>query len=132
MNMDRHACVTPRILRAAEAGEFYTDERCFIRELSNGAHDEAASVAQARVAVGVTTRWHRLDGIAERYVIVKGTGRVEVEGMDPHEVGPGDVVLIPPGRAQRIACLGAEELIFLAICTPRFRPEAYRDAEGGR
>jgi mannose-6-phosphate isomerase-like protein (cupin superfamily) len=44
-------------------------------------------------------------------------------------VNPGDVVLIPPACPQRIANLGDTDLIFLAICTPRFRPEAYEDLD---
>ena len=32
-------------------------------------------------------------------------------------------------RSARITNLGAGELVFLAICTPRFRMENYRDAE---
>jgi hypothetical protein len=44
-------------------------------------------------------------------------------------VTPGDVVLIPPGCRQRITGMGNEDLVFLAICTPRFRPEAYEDID---
>ena len=74
---------------------------------------------------GATTRLHRLAGTAERYVILEGRGRAEIGGLPPRDVGPGDVVLIPPGCPQRIANLGETDLVFLAICTPRFRPEAY-------
>jgi mannose-6-phosphate isomerase-like protein (cupin superfamily) len=79
--------------------------------------------------VGVTTRWHRLAGITERYVILAGLGRVEVGDLPPQQVGPGDVVMIPPGCRQRIACRGESDLIFLAVCTPRFRPDAYEDID---
>lgn len=109
--------------------EFYTPERCFINELSNSDADAEASIARARVPAGVSTRWHRLNGIAERYVLLSGSGRVEVGSLPAQHVGPGDVVLIPPGCRQRITNLGAEDLIFLAICTPRFRPEAYEDID---
>ena len=91
--------------------------------------DPALSLARARVPPGVTTRRHCLDGITERYLILAGSGRVEVEGLPPTTVQPGDVVLIPPGVAQRIANPGPDELLFLAACTPRFRPECYRDLE---
>jgi hypothetical protein len=37
-------------------------------------------------------------------------------------------VLIPPCR-QRITNVGNEDLIFLAICTPQFRDEAYEDID---
>jgi len=91
--------------------------------------DPAASIAQARVRAGVTTRWHRLTGITERYVILSGLGRVEIGDVPPQHVGCGDVVMIPAGCRQRIACLGESDLIFLAICTPRFQPEAYVDID---
>lgn len=109
--------------------EFLTPERCFINELSNSAADPEVSIARARVPVGVTTRWHRLHGTAERYVMLSGSGRVEVGNLPAQNVEPGDVVLIPPGCRQRITNLGTEDLIFLAVCTPRFRPEAYEDID---
>jgi mannose-6-phosphate isomerase-like protein (cupin superfamily) len=109
--------------------EFHTDEGCFITELSNIPEDADASIARARVLPGVTTRWHRLKGTVERYVILSGTGRVEVGELPAQEVAPNDVVLIPAGCRQRITCTSAEDLVFLAICTPRFRPEAYEDTD---
>jgi mannose-6-phosphate isomerase-like protein (cupin superfamily) len=54
---------------------------------------------------------------------------VEVGSAAPQEVGPGDVVVIPPGVPQRIANTGGADLVFLAICTPRFTPDAYEDIE---
>jgi mannose-6-phosphate isomerase-like protein (cupin superfamily) len=112
------------------SAEFFTPEQCYIIELSNTAEDPEVSIARARVEPGVTTRWHRVIGTAERYVILEGRGRVEVESLAPQEVGPGDVVLIPPSGRQRITNIGSGDLVFLAICTPRFRQEAYEDIEG--
>lgn len=109
--------------------EFYTAEGCFITELSNTPNDPAVSIARARVPQGVTTRWHRVKDTAERYVILEGKGRVEVGSLAPQEVGPGDIVLIPPSVRQRIANVGQRDLIFLAICTPRFVRDAYEEIE---
>ncbi len=117
------------IRRADPRAETYTDERCFINELSNFDGDPAVSIARARVDPGVATRWHRLRDTTERYVILSGRGRVEVGELAPQEVGADDVVLIPPGCRQRIACVGSEALIFLAVCSPRFRQDAYEDIE---
>jgi mannose-6-phosphate isomerase-like protein (cupin superfamily) len=119
------------IVRADEGTEAWTAERCFILELSNSERDEALSVARARVPAGVGTRWHRLHGIVERYVILAGTGVVEVGELPAREVRPGDVVLIPAGCRQRITCGPGEDLVFLALCTPRFRPQAYEDIDPG-
>lgn len=119
----------PRIIDNRTASEYYFKEGCHITEWWNSPADEEASIARARVGAGVTTRLHRLDGVTERYVILEGEGRVEIGGLAPEEVGPGDVVVIPPGIRQRITNTGSSELVFLAICTPRFTPGVYEDLD---
>lgn len=109
--------------------EFYTPEHCYITELSNSSDDPDVSIARARLEPGVTTRWHRLSGTGERYYIVSGKGRVEVGELAPREVRAGDIVLIPPVCRQRIANVGADDLVFLAICTPPFSNNVYEDIE---
>ncbi len=116
-----------QIKRHKPDDELYIQEGCFITELSNSKDDPNLSVARARVPPGVTTRWHRLHGTAERYVVLSGTGVVEVGELLPQEVRPGDVVLIPSRSRQRISNTGGEDLTFLAICTPRFVAEVYED-----
>ena len=111
--------------------EFYTPERCFIVEVSNSSDDPEVSIARARVELGQTTCWHRLVGVTERYIVLRGSGRVEVGELAAQDVQPGDVVLIPPSCRQRIANTGSEDLIFLAVCTPRFNSEAYEALEDG-
>ena len=109
--------------------EYFTEELCFITELSNIADDPELSIARARVEPGVTTRWHRLADTTERYVILSGEGEVELGDLPPETVGPGDVVLIPPMCRQRITNTGNDDLVFLALCTPRFTDNAYEDIE---
>ena len=117
------------IKRPEGSREYFTPEQCYILEVSNSPDDEACSIARARVAPGVTTRWHRVKETAERYVILEGRGRVEVGELPPQDVKPGDVVLIPPSVRQRITNTGEKNLTFLAICTPRFTQDAYEDLE---
>lgn len=119
----------PEVRRTDPAQEFYTEERCHIIEISNSDNDEQASIARARVAPGVATEWHLLRGITERYLILSGSGLVEVRGLDPTQVQAGDVVLIPAATPQRITNTGPADLLFYAICTPRFVPEAYLSLE---
>jgi mannose-6-phosphate isomerase-like protein (cupin superfamily) len=119
----------PEIFRGSQAAELRTEERCYITELANDATDPDVSIALARVEPGVTTAWHALRGITERYVVLEGIGRVEVGELGPKEVGPGDVVYIPPGTRQRIANVGTVDLRFYAICSPRFMAECYQGLE---
>jgi mannose-6-phosphate isomerase-like protein (cupin superfamily) len=121
----------PHILTYTPGAEYWFSEGCHIDELLNDPVDPVVSIARARVPGGGITRWHRLRGTAERYLIQVGRGRVEVGELAPREVGPGDIVIIPPDCRQRIANLTADDLVFLAICTPRFRPEDYEDLEDG-
>ena len=111
------------------APESFFAEGCFITEWWNSTADPAVSVARARVEPGVTTRWHRLRGVTERYLILEGQGRVEVGELPAEDVGPGAVVLIPPGTRQRITNTGDADLIFLAVCMPRFTQTVYQDLE---
>jgi len=111
------------------AGDTWFEEGCFIHECHNTADDPAVSVARARVPVGGTTRWHVLDGITERYLIEQGEGLAEIGTAPPQPVAPGSVVVIPPGARQRVTNTGACDLVFLAVCTPRFLIEAYRDVD---
>ena len=117
--------VKSNIKKFDPADEYFFDEGCYITELSNSDDDQQLSIARARVAPGVTTRWHSLTGITERYVIVEGNGEAEVGEMSPQLVTAGDVVIIPPGERQRIANIGDSDLIFLAVCTPRFEVSKY-------
>ena len=109
--------------------EYYFAEGCFITEWLNTPDDPLVSVARARVESGQTTRWHCLAGIHERYLILEGQGLVDVGEEQPRPVRPGGTVQIPPGCRQRITSTGATDLIFLAVCTPRFVPEAYQDLQ---
>jgi mannose-6-phosphate isomerase-like protein (cupin superfamily) len=108
--------------------EFFIPEGCYITEQSNSDNDPDLSIAQARVEPGVTTHWQRLHGTSERYVIISGKGRMDV-GELSHGVTAGDVVIIPPMLRQRITNTGDEDLIFLALCTPRFHQDVYEDIE---
>ena len=119
----------PTILHHQPESEFLTDELCHITELSNSANDEELSIALARVEPGVITRWHRLRETSERYVILAGQGVVEIADLPPRVVAPNDVAIIPPGCRQRITNSGSVDLLFYALCTPRFRPSVYEDME---
>lgn len=120
------------VRRPDPESESLTEERCYIVEVSGRPEDPELSIARARVEPGVTTQLHTLDGIAERYVIVEGEGRMETgHTMERRTaaVGPGDVVLIPPGVPQRITNTGTGDLVFYCLCTPAWQDEAYRSLE---
>ncbi len=116
----------PQIVRVP-ARQYFFKENCFVTEIYNTSEDPALSIARVRVAARTRTRWHRLD-VDERYLIVEGTGIMELDGVAPTEVGLSDVVVVPAGCAQRICNETDNDLIVYCLCTPRFTPDVYHDA----
>jgi len=118
----------PEICHLDTSQEYYFREGCYILEHWNQSHDGECSIARATVKPGVRTRLHKLSGVTERYLIQSGKGRAEI-GDKVEEVQAGSVVVIPEHCPQRIQNTGEDDLVFLAICTPRFTPESYQDLE---
>ncbi len=112
----------PIVKKANQLNENYTAERCFVGENYS---EKAISIARARVKPGVTTVPHHLKGVEEIYLITRGKGKVTVAGLEPTEVGVGDVVIIPPETSQSITNIGKTDLVFFCICTPRFTADCY-------
>jgi mannose-6-phosphate isomerase-like protein (cupin superfamily) len=84
---------------------------------------------RAMVEPGVTTKAHHLERVQEIYLITKGKGKVDIDGVESTEVSEGDIVVIPSGVSQRIKNIGKTDLVFYCICTPRFTANCYRDEE---
>ena len=122
--------VNPDAFVSAESlqPEFWTEERCYITELCNTEKLTAGSLAIARVEPGVTTQLHALTGITETYIVIEGSGRMELDG-EVFTINPGDQVVINPGVPQRVTTLGETDLRFYCLCTPRFLPESYVNLE---
>ncbi|EKE43100.1 Cupin 2 conserved barrel domain protein [Oceaniovalibus guishaninsula JLT2003] len=115
--------------RADPGDEFATRERCHITELLNHARNPALSVARCRVEPGVTTELHALTATAEIYVLIEGAAQMDDGTGLWRPVAAMDCIEIAAGAPQRIRNTGPRDLVFLAICTPRFLPPAYRPLE---
>lgn len=118
--------MTSHVFRTGHTAEYYFEEGCYILEYLNDPADPDASIARARVPPGSATRPHRLTGTTERYLILSGSGTALVGSAAAVTVGPGDTVLIPPGVTQSIVNRGSDDLVFLAVCTPRFQLQNYQ------
>jgi len=98
-----------------------------IAELLNNQECPGLSVVRARVEEGVTTVLHLVRGADEIYYILSGQGEVEIGGETIGTMRQGDLIRIPAGTSQRITNTGTGDLVFLAICAPRFEPERYEE-----
>lgn len=107
----------------AHAQPFTTADGSTIRVLldakAGGASNQ--SLAEATLAPGQATQRHYHAQTEELYVVLEGSGEMEVEG-DRRRVGPGDAILIPPGAWHQLTAEDAE-LRFLCCCAPAYRDD---------
>jgi len=110
--------------------EFDTRERCSIVEILNDAENPDISIARCRVKPGIITELHSLRNTKETYIIEAGQGMMDDGEIEPMAVKAGDKIMISSGQPQRIRNVGECDLIFLAVCNPRFEPDCYVPLEG--
>lgn len=123
---------SPIIIHNDESSEYFFEEGCYILELSNSDKDSNLSVARARLSPNTQTKLHKLNKTIERYIILQGQGDVMLGNAEMEysvkSVKSNDVVIIPENHPQAIKNTGDSDLIFLVICTPRFKVENYSEA----
>jgi mannose-6-phosphate isomerase-like protein (cupin superfamily) len=95
---------------------FETKDGSTIRELH---HTEVQSLAEATLEVEQATERHYHRLTEEIYFVLKGQGRMEVDG-DVTQVRPGDAVLIPAGAWHQLENNGTSELRILCCCAPPY------------
>ncbi|MGD2119740.1 MAG: cupin domain-containing protein [Chromatiales bacterium] len=121
--------MTSQIKSNTDTEEYFFEEGCYIRELWNSAADDAMSIAQVRLPAGDETRLHLLINTVERYLILQGEALVWLDEAPAQVVVADDLVLIGSGQHQKIRNTGDGDLLFLALCTPRFEMQNYRDCD---
>jgi mannose-6-phosphate isomerase-like protein (cupin superfamily) len=80
------------------------------------------SLAESTIAPREATRRHYHARAEEIYVLLAGSGEMEVDG-ERRRVGPGDAVLIPPRAWHQLRAEGDGELRFLCCCAPAYTDE---------
>ena len=112
------------IKKLRDCKEITAGDQTRLRELLHPARDAVAirySLAEARLAPGARSRAHRLK-TAEVYYLVRGAGTMHI-GDEAAEVTSDDAVYIPPDTVQWLENTGEEEIEFLCIVDPAWRPE---------
>ena len=104
-------------LTSVEAVEaFVTKDGSTIRELH---HTPVQSLAEATLEVEQATERHYHRVAEEIYFVLKGQGKMEIDGETTY-MRPGDAVLIPPGAWHTLENNGTSELRFLCFCAPPY------------
>jgi mannose-6-phosphate isomerase-like protein (cupin superfamily) len=112
------------IKRLKDCAEITAGDQTRLRELLHPDRDPAKirySLAVAWLAIGARSRAHKLK-TSEVYYLFRGTGVMHI-GEEVALVTAGDAVYIPPGSVQWLQNTGEEEIEFLCIVDPAWRPE---------
>ena len=112
----------------SKKSEYYFKEGCYIEEWLNTPDHSDMSIARVRVEPNTQTKLHALAATTERYAILSGEGIVTIADKS-WLVTEGDVVVIKPDQAQKIRNDKDEDLVFLAICVPRFEEQNYQQLQ---
>jgi mannose-6-phosphate isomerase-like protein (cupin superfamily) len=86
------------------------------------------TVTWVDVPPGAEQRAHSHPDAEQVYVIVRGRGRMSVAG-DVEEVGPGDLVFIPPATSHGITNAGPEDLVYVSAASPPVSMEELYSAD---
>jgi mannose-6-phosphate isomerase-like protein (cupin superfamily) len=95
---------------------FVTKDGSTIRELH---HTNVQSLAEATLEPDEATQRHYHRATEEIYFVLKGSGRMEVDG-ETRMVRPGDAILIPAGAWHTLENNGTSELRVLCCCAPPY------------
>ncbi|MHA1615165.1 MAG: cupin domain-containing protein [Candidatus Thorarchaeota archaeon] len=99
-----------------------------IREILNPKHESQTlvlnySLAHATVKPGEKSLPHKFHEASEVYYILKGNGLMHIDD-EISEVSPSDTIYIPPPSVQWIENIGSDNLEFLCIVDPAWKPDA--------
>ena len=112
------------IKKLKDCKEITAGDNTRLRELLHPARDAVAirySLAVAWIAPGQRSRAHRLKTV-EVYYLVRGNGVMHI-GDEAARVEAGEAVYIPPGSVQWLDNTGKDEIEFICIVDPAWRPE---------
>jgi quercetin dioxygenase-like cupin family protein len=104
-----------KVLGHEQLSAFTTKDGSTIREYL---HTPVQSLAEAELAAGQATQRHYHARSEEIYLLVAGSGRVEVDGEE-RDVARGDAILIPPGARHQFTA-GGDGARFLCCCAPPY------------
>jgi mannose-6-phosphate isomerase-like protein (cupin superfamily) len=101
--------------RDSDATPFVTKDGSTIREYH---HTSAQSLAEASLEPGAATHRHYHARSEEIYLVVEGSGLLEVDA-ETREVTAGDAIVIPPGSWHKLTAHGTGVRL-LCCCVPPY------------
>ena len=112
------------IVNLNDVKPFITKDTSEIREIISPANTSIKnqSIAEATVAVDMSTETHYHNKSEETYYIIEGKGEITIEN-EIRDVTIGDGIVILPGKRHSILNCGVIPLKFICFCTPAYSHE---------
>jgi mannose-6-phosphate isomerase-like protein (cupin superfamily) len=112
------------VINRDDCPAFVTKDTSEIREIMayRNSSCERMSLAEATLYPSRATERHRHPRSEEIYYVLKGSGRMFIEG-EYRDIGEGDAILIPPGAVHQTWNTAEEPLVFLCLCAPAYEHE---------
>jgi mannose-6-phosphate isomerase-like protein (cupin superfamily) len=112
------------IVNRNDVAQFITKDKSEIREILSPRNSSIRnqSLAEARVLPGMSTEEHTHPRTEEIYYVLKGKGRMRIEGEE-RDVKSGDAIALKPGTRHKIWNTGKTDLVFLCCCAPAYTHE---------
>ena len=113
-----------KIINRKDAAPFVTKDTSEIREIlaPRNSSIRNQSLAEARVLPGKSTEEHIHPRAEEIYYVLKGKGKISIEG-EVRDIRAGDGIALLPGKRHKIWNTDASDLIFLCCCAPAYTHE---------
>jgi len=80
------------------------------------------SFAYAVIPPNCSSRLHYHPHAEETYYMLKGEGKLVIDGVE-HNVRPGDLIFISPPEKHQIFNAGGDDLEFIVVCAPPWEPD---------
>ena len=112
------------IINRNDAAPFITKDKSEIRDILSPRNSSIRnqSLAEARVLPGMSTEEHIHPKTEEIYYVLKGKGRIRIDGEE-RDVKSGDAITLKPGARHKIWNTGKSDLVFLCCCAPAYTHE---------
>lgn len=112
------------VIKTGERPRFETLDGSLVREFAHPSSSVARtqSLAEAEVPGGGSTAEHFHRSSEEIYYFTGGAGVVRI-GDQEADVGPGDLVVIPPGVRHKLWAAAGRPLTLLCCCSPPYSDE---------
>ena len=112
------------VVNRKDAAPFITKDTSEIREIlaPRNSSIRNQSLAESRVLPGKSTEEHIHPNTEEIYYVLKGKGKISVEG-EVRDIRPGDGIALLPGKRHKLWNTGKSDLVFLCCCAPAYTHE---------